>query len=479
MHRTTKISICLALFLAGLGCAKLSGGLNPIVLVLFIVLPAVSFPIRKRRPGLFWLSVAALFFVIGWQRGITQNQKLEVYKKLTSHSVTVEGRALEDAAYSDKGLLTFSTGSLVFLAPSEGNAIGEITIEGRGAPMVYRGDIIQASGRLYKKRGAQIAGISFASITVRSHYGSPLDNFRYNFSAGLQNVLPEQLASFGLGLLIGQRATLNKEFTDALITVGLIHIVAVSGYNLTVIIQFIQKRLGQYSRYQTVSICLAAIGLFLLISGFSASIVRAAVISSLGLIGWYYGRQAKPVLLILLVGALTAGVNPLYLWSNIGWYLSFTAFFGVLVIGPLLQDRFSLGNSFRALFLGVLFETVSAQLCTIPVILFIFGRLSVISIIANILVVPLVPLAMLLSLLAGFAGMTHLIFGSLIVIPARILLQYMLEISDLLAKIPFANVEIYITAPVMIFMYVCILAGAIVLWARNKKYAKITEKESL
>src|SRR5690606_12381438 len=111
--------------------------------------------------------------------------------------------------------------------------------------------------------------------------------------------------------------------TDHLTKVGLIHIVAVSGYNLTIIINACRRLLQKRSRFQTLVLSLSLIGTFLLFTGYSPSIVRAALVSGLSLGLWFLGRRIKPVPLLFLAAAITAGANPLYLWSNIGWYLSF------------------------------------------------------------------------------------------------------------------------------------------------------------
>jgi competence protein ComEC len=79
---------------------------------------------------------------------------------------------------------------------------------------------------------------------------------------------------------------------------------------------------------------------FIAMTGASASIVRAVVVSSLSLAAWYVGRRPRPLVIILLAAAITAGWNPIYLWSDIGWYLSFLAFFGILILAPQIFKRF-------------------------------------------------------------------------------------------------------------------------------------------
>src|SRR5690606_22117849 len=102
-----------------------------------------------------------------------------------------------------------------------------------------------------------------------------------HFAAGLQSALPEPQASFGLGILIGQRDTLPEKTSDMLKMVGLTHIIAVSGYNLTVLVRFTRRLLAKRSKFQATAGAIARILAFLLVTGGQPSIVRAAIISIL------------------------------------------------------------------------------------------------------------------------------------------------------------------------------------------------------
>lgn len=473
---TSVLIFCLILFLAGLGFARLKI-CSPSLFVASLMSVFVALLAKRRHAKLFFVALIFFGFVAGWFQGSLFMQKVARYETLFNQQVTLEVVALEDSTYNDKSQMEFTAHNIG--AVSHGVALpGQIVVNGFGVPMVYKGDRLRLEGKLYPRRGNNIAGMSFAQITLLERNPSPIDTLRRNFAAAMQNVLPEPLASFGLGLLIGQRATLGKTVTDELTAVGLIHIVAVSGYNLTVIIMICRRLSEKRSRYQSLVTSLCLIGLFLLLTGNSPSIVRAAIVSLISLVTWYFGRNVRSVLLLLLAAALTAGVNPLYLWSNVGWYLSFTAFFGVLVLAPLIIARLKKSLQENML-VQVLVETTAAQLCTLPVLLFIFGRLSVISIIANLLVVPLVPLAMLLGLIAGLAGLTNFTLSGVVAIPAKLILRYMLNISTLLSKVPFANVQVQISVTHMIGLYGLILLLTLSLWFKNKqKNARVTEKKT-
>jgi len=394
-------------------------------------------------------------------------RQLAGYNNLYKRPVIITARADTDGIYSTNTQLAFDITHIQVSDPIQTDLVGKISVKGFGANAVYRGDTLQVEGKLYPTRGSRQASISFAEIKVLTRSGSPIEAARRNFQTGMFSALPEPLASFGLGLLIGQRNTLPKTVNDQLTAVGLTHIVAVSGYNLTIIMTGLGLLLKGRSKYQSTLLSLLLIGLFLLFAGLSASIVRAAIVSVLALWAAYYGRQFRPLLLILLAAALTAGWYPLYLWADIGWYLSFFAFFGVLVIGPLLIKRFY-DDKQPKLLTAVLIETVSAQIITFPLIMYIFGQVSIIALIANILVVPLVPLAMLAVFVAALAGMLMPTVAGWLAWPARILLTYMLDIISLMSRVPHALAQQALPLPRMLALYAIILGIVGILWSKSR-----------
>jgi competence protein ComEC len=154
----------------------------------------------------------------------------------------------------------------------------------------------------------------------------------------------------------------------------------------------------------------------------------------------YYGRTFKPLNIIATAAAITAWANPVYVWSDLSWYLSFLAFFGVMILSPAIQERWP----FRwqdSLIGGVALESICAEIMSLPFILHIFGQMSFIGLPANVLVVTLVPLAMLLSLFAGLGGMLLGVVSGWFAWPARILLTYMLDTAHMLAGLPHIFVQ--------------------------------------
>lgn len=384
----------------------------------------------------FSVALLVLFgLTIGIARGADYMAKLVPYSAYSSQKVTVEGRVTVDAIYAEKGQLSFSINSIDFTVPSQGATPGTMKVKGYGELAIYKGDIVEVTGKMYKTRGASQASISYAKIARIGSHTSFADTVRRSFIAGMQTALPEPLASFGLGLLVGQRNTLPLEYSQALMMVGLTHIVAVSGYNLTILLEATKRIMGGRSKQLSVAVGFALMIGFLFLTGASASIVRASVISTLSLAAWYFGRSVRPMVLILLAAALTAMFSPIYLWSDIGWYLSFLAFFGILMVAPKILS-FLYPSRQAPLIMQVAVETLAAEIMTLPLILYIFGQMSFVGIIANVLVVSMIPFAMLASLLAGVAGMFMPLLSGIFALPARFILTYMLDTALFLSRLP-------------------------------------------
>lgn len=461
-RRTTLLTCFCVSCLLGLALAR------RISLVYWPVVGAtgiVCLALFGRRLLISLLSVVLFGTLLGLWRGTGYMRQLHLYQQFWQQTVVLTAQAQSDAVYGYNSQLDFEVAGVQVVRPRPGHLAGKIKVDGFGAPMVYRGDQLEITGKLRPTRGSNQAKISYAKIRLIGHKKSVVDDIRRRFIAGLQSDLPEPEASFGAGLLIGQRSTIPKETNDELSATGLTHLVAVSGYNLTIIIIAVRKLLGRMSKFQSTVAAYTLMFLFVVVTGLSASIIRAALVSSLSLLAWYYGRTVRPLLLIGLAAAVTAYWQPFYLWADIGWYLSFLAFFGVLVIAPLLvkiAERFGKPPSLILL----LCETVSAQVMTLPIIMYIFGRLSLVGLVSNLMVVPLVPLAMLASLLAGLAGMLATAWAGWLAWPARWLLTYMLDVTGLLSQLPHAATYQAISAVSMTSLYLLIL---IIAWRVTAK----------
>lgn len=475
-RRTSRIILGSTAVLAGLAWARLAGdisGLWPVVLGIFAL---VSF----RQARILSVYTIMLFgFSLGWWRGGQFMAEVRFLDSISKEQVVLTGRVLNDSLYDEKGALSFDLGYLRLETPDgPRNIIGKVGVSGYGERMIYRGDEVRVTGKFYPGKGSYVAWLNYAQLEVMARSQSVVYSAARHFAAGLQSALPEPQASFGLGILIGQRDTLPKTTSDILKTVGLTHIIAVSGYNVTILVRATRRMFAKRSKFQALFAAGVLIFLFLLVTGGQPSIVRASIISGLSLGAWYFGRTIKPLLIILLTAAGTALWSPMYIWSDIGWYLSFLAFFGVLMVAPVIKRR--LYKDKQPKVMGELMvESFAAQIMTLPLILFIFGESSYIVLLANLLVVPLIPLGMVAAFVAGAAGALIPILSGWFAWPAKLLLTYLLDMAGLVARIPHMQFRVSIGVGAMVLMYALILLLTVIWWQKLPKDARITDKNYL
>ncbi|MBL8121761.1 ComEC/Rec2 family competence protein [Candidatus Saccharibacteria bacterium] len=476
LRRTNAIMVLCAMVLFGLLVARL----HLIIPAWFVVAAGIIALIGVKKPAFRLVWIGIFGFSLGLWRGASYLQAMQPYQTFARQKVTLQARVSLDAVYGDKKQLTFEVKKIQFTSPRQVQAPGTIKVSGFGELAIYRGDIVEISGKLYPTRGGKQATMSFAEIKRIGSQQTWVDTFRRSFVAGMQTALPEPQASFGLGILIGQRNTLPFAVSQAFLMVGLTHIVAVSGYNLTILLDAARKILAKRSKHITTTVGVSLMTFFLLITGASPSIVRAAVVSGLGLAAWYYGRSVRPMVLILLAAALTAYATPVFLWSDIGWWLSVLAFFGILVVAPQLKKVLFKERNVPVL-ASMAIDTLCAELMTIPLIMYIFGQVSLVGLLANMLVAACIPIAMLLSFIAAMAGMLTPTFAGWFAWPAKLLLTYMIDTATMISRIPHIfQQNAYLGVVDMGICYGAIVTVTLLLYRRRKVwFSAIRSKQAL
>lgn len=223
-RRTTLITLGMLAFLVGLALARTGVVFSASVSGIAALLGVIFLP----RLRLVAEGVAVLLgTTLGIWRGSEVLKKLKPYDEINQHKVVVLVHASTDGFYNDKSQLEFNADHAEIIRPGHQNLLRALKISGYGENAVYRGDVVQVEGKLYKTRGSRQASIGYADMHTISHGHSVIDDIRRRFTAGMESALPEPLASFALGLLFGQRSTLPTEVTTQLSAVGLTHIIAV------------------------------------------------------------------------------------------------------------------------------------------------------------------------------------------------------------------------------------------------------------
>jgi competence protein ComEC len=266
----------------------------------------------------------------------------------------------------------------------------------------------------------------------------------------LDKAYPNQVGEFLKGILIGYTDTLPTEIKESFKKTGVSHILAVSGYNMAIIIVLVYQQLinRQISRLFSFWTTITVMIVFTLLTGAEASIMRAGIFAVIILSAEQLQRYVGGMRPLILCATILVLINPLYMGYDIGFQLSFLAVIGLIVYGQLFKTYTegipSLG------ILPMIGETLFAQILVLPLLIYYFGQISLISIIANILIVPIIPFAM------AWGSITALILPlRIFTYPLIILIQLILSLNQYLASLSWASI---VTTPITGYMLIIIYA---------------------
>lgn len=419
--------------------------------------------INRQRAAVFLVILAGL--LIGLSRGSQGQIDLGAYQPFIDQHITARGIVAEDTAFGAKGDQRLKLKNVEV----EGEELpGEIWLSTPSLAEVKRSDRVEVSGVLSEGFGNFPGAIYRADLkrVERIENADVARDVRDKFAEAIRQLVGEPEASLGIGYLVGQRTALPEDLTEKLRILGLTHIIVASGYNLTILVRFSRRIFAGISKYLSVLAGFILTFSFILVTGLSPSMTRAGLVTSLCLVAWYFGRTIHPLVLLPLAAGVTAMINPAYVWGDLGWFLSFAAFGGVIVLSPLLVHYFWGADRPNSI-LQIAVETVSAQLATMPIIALAFGQYAPLAVISNLLILPLVAAAMIATFLAGMAA---LIFGSNLPwlgLPAEAILGYMTWIVDKLAQLPIAVAEVSVGIPALITCYIVLGVICMYLYRRT------------
>lgn len=308
--------------------------------------------------------------------------------------------------------------------------LGDVRIK-TFSSFVKEGNRVRVSGKLFPILAKPGYQISYAAVSLLDSSQPPLTRVKAIFYKGVEASLAGDSASFVKGVLFGARSSLSKELRDTMNNVGLSHVTAVSGYNLTIMVAIIYSLLKKRWAWGSVALSLAVIWVFAFMSGFSASISRAAIMATVFILASYYGRPLLVYTCVALAAVLTLLPNPTALIEDIGWQLSFISLLGIVVISPILLQLFPKRPESLMELLAI---TLAAQLATVPYIMLVFGSYSLVSLLANMVVMPFIPVIMLGGFVLGLIGVLmpadSYILGNIASAPIRALFEFMEYLSS-------------------------------------------------
>jgi len=219
-------------------------------------------------------------------------------------------------------------------------------------------------------------------------------------------------------------------------------------------------------RNQAFYIAVILIILYILMIGAPASALRAGIMGLIFLSAQHFGRTSAASRAVIFASTLMLAQNPLLLRLDVGFQLSFLAVMGLIFLQPIFSELFKrIPNNFQLRY--ALAATLSAQIFTLPILIYNFGRLPITSAMTNILIVPTLSFITILGFIFSFVVMVFYPLGLILSWPVWLILTYIIKVIDFFSKIPFATLEVKNASWVWLVPVYAVLA--FIIWRIRKK----------
>lgn len=431
--------------LAGLaaGCL-LQEGLTPPRATALLAAAAPLLVSRRALPSLgALLGVALALGALGMGWRLQRAVALEEMASDVAHCA-VTGRVIEEAG----GLGTLVAAEVARCDGFEAvHGAGVMVLDpgtgDPGATLVATGWLIPLSDDDFdsarRRAGAQ-AAFDALDVRVIAKPSGP-----WALAAGLRNGL--ERAAAGLepdraallrGLSIGDTTGMAAGVTESLRRSGLTHLVAVSGTNVALVVGAVALLSARASMRMRVILCGLALSLYVLVVGPEPSVLRAAVMGAIGLWALCRGRRVDPLKALALALIVVLAARPGLLWS-VGLQLSAAATAGLVLFSGRLSRLFGFLPRPVAFGLGA---TLAAQMAVAPLLVGVFGRLSLVAPLSNLAAMPAVAPATVLGLLSGAVGTLDANLGGFVARLAEPFVAWILFVGERAGGVSWAALDL-------------------------------------
>lgn len=469
-----KLTVLLGFFCFGVlvGPLFLSWPTLPFLL-LTVALVIISMFFIARHQLVFLLVAVCLFGIFRYQQSFFPGD-LPTIVDYVDTATRIEGSVLVDV----ERRIGFQQAILSDVRVADHSVFGKLLVRFPLSPRLVFNDRVMFSctperpepfnGFAYDRELASrgvLATCSFPQFTTVVAHGQGglvgfLLSFRDALITRLRAVVPEPHASFLAGLLFGGSSSLSKDLREDFSRTGTSHILAASGFNVSIfsvllLRWLLQSPLGR--RRGLMATALLLLG-YVLMAGATPAVLRAGLMAGMLIVASGVRRRVHTLNVVLLALSIMLLANPRLLLDDVGFQLSFVATCALLFVLPIVEKRFRIFPEALGIRTAIASSTV-AIIFTLPILLWHFGEISLIAPLVNALVLPFVPYLMALAVI-GMVG------GAMIALPAYALSYLVLRVLTVFASLPFSSVTVDFSKTLAV-----ILAGAIIAWLIHKKYA--------
>ena len=309
---------------------------------------------------------------------------------------------------------------------------------------------------------------------IESGQGHPFWTAMYAFKArasdSINRILAEPYAALLNGILLGIETGIPDVLYEDFNLTGTSHIIVISGSNISLIAGLVLL-LGTrvVGRRYAPPLAVAGIILYTVLVGADAAVSRAAVMGLVFVLAIWVGRPGLAINSLFASAIVLTAINPLIL-RDVGFQLSFMATLGLIVLVPPLEQvtfgflKHRLRTEHIGLTMALLSEmliiTLAAQIITGPLIVYHFGRLSLVSLLSNLLILPAQPPIMIVGGLATLAGMAWTPLGQALGWLVWLPLAWSVWIVENTARWPLASLDLGdFPVGLLLLTYAAIFAG--------------------
>ncbi|MCR1897836.1 DNA internalization-related competence protein ComEC/Rec2 [Irregularibacter muris] len=332
---------------------------------------------------------------------------------------------------------------------------------------------------LYLNTQKIYATINISSGTIEKlGYDSPgiIKNFIYGLKGYVSQIIEQNLvpdhANLLKGILFGDKE-LSSDIRDNFVHSGIAHVLAVSGLHVGFLITFVTYTTNLFSIGRKGSLCILTFFLivYILLTGASPSVIRASIMAFIFLLSKMINKKYDGISALSLAGLLVLLQNPLILYTA-SFQLSFTAALSIILFYPVISGYLQKIKYIPKSVGSLLSVTLVAQIGTLPISLYHFNQISLISIITNLFIVPSLGILLLVSVIAILSWMIIPFLGEFLFFLSGLLFQWIIYIAFIFSSFKFS----YIFMPpfkgqnILLYGIVCLsLAGYIPLRIKRIK----------
>lgn len=292
---------------------------------------------------------------------------------------------------------------------------------------------------------------------------------KHLFEQSIERLFPEPDGSLLEGILLGERRGIPQGLTDAFVASSLVHIVVLSGHNMTIVSEAVFRALAFLPRTASYSVGAVLMVLFAAMTGFGATTVRALVMALVALLARYLHRSALALRSLAVAAALMVVWNPPSVLYDSSFMLSVLATFGLITLAPWVEQKIWRMPNYRRFDLrSIVATTVAVEIFVTPALLYFNGTLSIFALPANILALPVVPLAMLSGFLAGLAGLVSPALALLPAVACDLFLKWLMLVATTTQSLPYSTATVaQFPAWILLAIYAPLTFISVRLYRRN------------